>query len=88
LKHRNLLADLVGKGLINNNSHLDFIIDYLKENEKQGGELDIKVFHETCGIGKKSTPEELAVIIGEIFEANKEKLEKGCRKIEVFGAVK
>jgi len=87
-KHRKILAELVGKGSINNNSHLDFIIDYLKENEKQGGELDIKAFDETCGIGKKATPEELAVIVGEVFAANKDKLEKGCRKIEVFSTLK
>jgi polyhydroxyalkanoate synthesis regulator phasin len=44
-KHRSLLAELVGKGEINNNSHLDFIIDYLKENQRKGGDLDIKDFN-------------------------------------------
>jgi polyhydroxyalkanoate synthesis regulator phasin len=87
-KHRSLLAELVGKGNINNNSQLDFIIDYLKENQKKGIDLDLKDFNERCGIGKKSTPEELAVIVKEVFEVNKERLEKGCRKIEVFGQLK
>lgn len=87
-KHRGRLAELVGKGSINNNSHLDFIIEYLKENEKKGGELDVNAFNEACCIGKKATPEELAAIVADIFAANKEKLEKGCRKIEVFSALK
>ena len=56
-RHRGMLAELVGKGSINNNSHLDFIIDYLKENEKKGGELDVNAFNATCCIGKKATAE-------------------------------